>query len=117
MTRTFSLGNNNPAYVGYTFVTASVKAIAQGLKWIGSGDILQSGDIKQVGGEFLFEVESRDTRLGKSASGEGVPTVVKVTWCHRMENTRDHTEIADLKMVLGMEEVEGEEARRRSGSK
>ena len=26
----------------------------------------------------------------------------KVSWCHRMRNTRDHTEIDDLKAVLGL---------------
>ena len=43
------------------------------------------GSFKQVGGEFLIE--------------EG-----KVTWCHRMRNIRDHTEIKILKKALEAEE-------------
>lgn len=46
--------------------------------------MLRGGDFRQVGGEFLFE------------NG-------KVTWCHRMRNTRDHAEIPDLRKHLGLD--------------
>lgn len=63
-------------------VVNAVKSIVQELR---SGrNILKGGDLSQVGGEFLFE--------------EG-----KVTWCHRMKNTRDHAEIPELRVALGLD--------------
>lgn len=46
------------------------------------------GSFRQVGGEFLIE--------------EG-----KMTWCHRMRNIRDHTEIKVLRKVLEAAEDNG----------
>ena len=64
----------------------TLRSIWQELK---SGrQMLSGGSYSQVGGEFLFEV---------GADGE-----VKPTWCHRMQSTRDHTELNDIKKVLGM---------------
>lgn len=114
MARTLSLGNKDPEYIRHTIVAGMVKSIAQGLKRIGSGDILQAGDIKQVGGEFLFDVVGGGNRLAKSKSGNGGLKKVEVTWCHRMKNTRDHAELPDLNKVLGLDKAEGEEQRRRS---
>lgn len=42
----------------------------------------KGGNYSQNGGEWLFE------------GGE-------LKWCHRMRNTRDHAEVAELKEVLG----------------
>ena len=56
-------------------------SVVQGLKRIPTGDVWGAGDMSLNGGEFLF------TREG----GEGEEW--KVDWCHRMRNTRDHTEI------------------------
>jgi hypothetical protein len=114
MARTLSLGNKDPEYIRHTLVAGMVKSIAQGLKRIGSGDILQAGDIKQVGGEFLFEVTGGDVRLSKSKAANESLKRVDVTWCHRMKNTRDHAELPDLKKALGLNEADGEERRRRS---
>ena len=81
MTRTFSLGAK-PAYMQTHMLINSVQSIFQG---IGTGKhALKGGDLKQVGGEFLFE------------DGE-------CTWVHRMKTTRDHTEVGDLRNLLGLD--------------
>lgn len=51
--------------------------------------MLKGGDSWQVGGEFLF--------VKKGENWE-------VEWCHRMKTTRDHTEMGELKKVLGVKE-------------
>lgn len=114
MTRTLSLGNKDPDYIHQNLVSGMVKSIAQGLKRIGSGDMLQAGDMRQVGGEFLFDVTGGGTLLTNSKSGNGALQKVEVTWCHRMKNTRDHAELPVLKQVLGLENVRGDNRRRRS---
>ncbi len=114
MTKTLSLGNKDPDYIQHTIVSGMVKSIAQGLKRIGSGDVMQAGDFRQVGGEFLFEVAGRGTRLSEAKPGNKALNKLEVTWCHRMKNTRDHAELPVLKRVLGLEQIEGDERRRRS---
>ena len=46
--------------------------------------MMKGGNFHQVGGEFMFENE-------------------RVTWCHRMKNTRDHAEIPEMRRVLGLD--------------
>ncbi|KAH6652970.1 hypothetical protein BKA67DRAFT_659622 [Truncatella angustata] len=123
MIRTLAAGDR-PAYMQHKSMAQTVfSGIAQALKQVKSGLVLQMGDQKQVGGEFLFEpaslsVESpiatphelsagaadRDP-LGdlddRAADKRGEEK--KVTWCHRMRNTRDHVEIPELVDVLGLE--------------
>ncbi|KAF2140620.1 uncharacterized protein K452DRAFT_252389 [Aplosporella prunicola CBS 121167] len=91
MARTLSLGAKRPDYIKTNIVSTTVHSIIQGVK-SGRGAV-QGGDIKQVGGEFMFE--------------DGQPT-----WTHRMKNTRDHAEIEELSRVLGLKERK--EGRRRS---
>ena len=114
MTRTLSLGSKDPAYINHTLVSGALKSIVQGLKRIGSGDILQAGDMRQVGGEFMYEVKGSGTAVDKAKTGNGDLKKLTVTWCHRMKNTRDHAEISDLRRVLGLDE--DEPARRPSQS-
>ncbi|KAJ9414557.1 hypothetical protein FOXG_16858 [Fusarium oxysporum f. sp. lycopersici 4287] len=45
------------------------------------------GTTNQQGGEYLFVGEGEDK---------------KVTWCHRMRNSRDHTDTDDILEVLGL---------------
>lgn len=116
MARTLNLGTKDPDYIQHTLVSGMVKSIAQGLRRIASGDALQAGDIRQVGGEFLFEVAGGDARVTNSKSGNGAITRLEVAWCHRMKNTRDHAELPELRTVLGLDKAEGEERRRRSES-
>ena len=55
---------------------------------------MQAGDLSVNGGEFLFW---RDGPIGPKVSGEW-----KVGWCHRMRNSRDHTEVEELKRHIGL---------------
>ncbi|RGP81258.1 6-hydroxy-d-nicotine oxidase [Fusarium longipes] len=52
--------------------------------------IFSSGSPDLQGGEFLFEGEGGDK---------------KVTWCHRMRNSRDHTDSDEIADVLGLIKV------------
>jgi AhpC/TSA antioxidant enzyme len=80
MTSTLKMGPK-PEYIkSHTFMDM-VKSAAQ---LVGQGrDGMKGGDFKQVGGEFLF------------VDGN-------VEFVHRMRNTRDHSEISELRTVLGM---------------
>jgi len=83
MTRTLDLGKK-PEYTNAGLFATTVQSIVQGLK---SGrQVMNGGDYKQVGGEFLFE------------NGQ-------VIWCHRMRNTRDHAEIPELRKLLGLDDT------------
>lgn len=81
MTRTFELGYK-PAYMQTNMLINSVQSIFQGL---GSGKkAWKGGDMKQVGGEFLFD------------NGE-------CTWAHRMKTTRDHMEVSEIRELVGLD--------------
>ncbi|KAH8670980.1 AhpC/TSA antioxidant enzyme-domain-containing protein [Xylariales sp. PMI_506] len=118
MIRTLQLGER-PAYLQKKTVAHTVVAgITQALKQLKSGLVLQMGDQKQVGGEFLFEpaslsIESPiatpqdefppldpDEKTSAHAGPKGEEK--KITWCHRMRNTRDHAEIPELMEILGL---------------
>ncbi|KAK9311237.1 AhpC/TSA antioxidant enzyme-domain-containing protein, partial [Lipomyces starkeyi] len=73
MTRNLSLGDNSRGYIQESVFTSTVKGMAQMFKRIPTGDAMKGGDIKQIGGEFLFDVEG---------------SVIGPVWCHRMRNTR-----------------------------
>lgn len=125
MIRTLSAGAR-PAYMQNRSMAQTVfSGIMQGLKQVKSGLVLQMGDQKQVGGEFLFEpaslsvespiatphAELRDAPLmdldDSANSRENEKGEEKmVTWCHRMRNTRDHAEIPELMDVLGLDRPE-----------
>jgi hypothetical protein len=81
MSRTLSLGSKKPDYMRNSILSGVFRSVVQGVR-SGTG-ATKGGDIKQVGGEFMFD--------------EG-----KVVWCHRMKNTRDHSEIPELQRVLGL---------------
>ncbi|KAF2231711.1 hypothetical protein EV356DRAFT_451504 [Viridothelium virens] len=88
MIRTLDLGKSRPDYIQRSILGAAVQSVIQGLR---SGrNALKSGDYWQVGGELLVECE-----------GKGDPG--RVTWVHRMRNTRDHAGIGELKKVLGLD--------------
>ena len=67
-------------------------------------------DWHQVGGEFLFEPVNMSTPIVSPADEEnkqlgGAVRYVeekRITWCHRMKNTRDHAELPELREVLGL---------------
>ena len=76
MTRTLSLGSKDPKYMRQSVYRVGLQSIVQGLKT--GRNMLSAGDFWQVGGEFLFESDGA------------------VSWCHRMKNTRDHSELDQL---------------------
>ncbi|KAK9238960.1 AhpC/TSA antioxidant enzyme-domain-containing protein [Lipomyces kononenkoae] len=88
MTRNLSLGEDAPDYIQESVFTSTVKGMTQMLKRIPAGDALKGGDIKQIGGEFLFDVQA---------------SVIDPIWCHRMRHTRDHTEVPTLRNVLRLD--------------
>jgi hypothetical protein len=106
MHRTLSLGWHAPNYIQQSLAAGVVKSIVQGVKRIPAGDVTKAGDWSQNGGEYLFEVEGVDTRSMKQEHGYkpkgNAGLKVKVTFCHRMRNSRDHTEIAQLVELLGL---------------
>ena len=110
MQRSLSLGWNSPNYIHHTLAAGMVKSIVQGVKRIPAGDVTKAGGLSQNGGEFLFEVEGADTRSKKQEAGKGAKgnkgLKVKVSFCHRMRNTRDHTEIPQLVKLLDSSEVD-----------
>lgn len=80
MTSTLNSGAQ-PSYQTSSFVSVVTKSFAQ---LVGSGSgALKGGSFSQVGGDFVFE--------------DGKPA-----WCHRMRNTRDHTEIPQLKKLISL---------------
>jgi hypothetical protein len=81
MTRTLDLGKK-PSYIQSNLLVTSMQSIVQALKT--GTNALKGGSFKQVGGEFLF------------VGGECV-------WVHRMRNTRDHTELHELRVKLGLD--------------
>ncbi|KAK1998002.1 hypothetical protein LX36DRAFT_656996 [Colletotrichum falcatum] len=84
MVRTAAVGNRT-AYSPQRWIRHFFKGTFDALVNLPSGKTSKAGDGLRVGGEFVFE------------EVEGARTV---TWCHRMRNHRDHTEIADLCRVL-----------------
>lgn len=121
MTQKWNTGPK-PAYQRQSFLGGAFKGFTQALGHFSTGLATKSGNMSQVGGEFLFEpmelwtpvstpkdgtaaaggVESFESRVGH---GDAEPSreEKKVTWCHRMRNTRDHTEIPELMDVLGLD--------------
>lgn len=80
MTSTLSLGKKGE-YIQQSLLGACLQSMWQIISKGSRG--FAGGAWAQVGGEFLIE------------NG-------KVTWCHRMKNTRDHAEIEDLQRILGL---------------
>lgn len=100
MVRSLALGAR-PAYQRKGLATSVFHSLVQGLRQLPSGRALAGGDYHQVGGEFLFEPAAA------LAPSSPVPGEVekRVTWCHRMRNTRDHAEVPELREVLGLDGV------------
>ncbi|TAQ90061.1 hypothetical protein B7494_g1618 [Chlorociboria aeruginascens] len=119
MLRTLNLGPR-PEYQRRGTFQGMVQSVIQGLKQLPGGKTFQGGDYQQVGGEFLFEPVDPNTPFASPAASpavgsgndedkkfgaNGYSEEKRVTWCHRMRNTRDHAEIPELREVLGFSNV------------
>lgn len=77
-----SMGEKKPEYITSSVFSVILYSAWNGLK---SGTkALAAGKVSQNGGEWVFE------------NGE-------LKWCRRMRNTTDHSEMVELKEVLGIE--------------
>ncbi|KAK5937039.1 hypothetical protein PMZ80_010788 [Knufia obscura] len=97
MQRTYSLGDRGPRYIRRSLTGNALRSIAQGIRRIPEGDAHSAGGWDVNGGEFLFEI-SREGYTGMRKT----PGSWNLTWCHRMRNSRDHTEIEDLMAAIGL---------------
>ncbi|KAJ9659946.1 hypothetical protein H2198_002836 [Neophaeococcomyces mojaviensis] len=96
MHRTLSMGSRSPRYVQRSMTIAMLRSIVQGVKRIPEGDVGGAGGLNINGGEFLFTFQ--DTQpLGRPNFDDW-----RLSWCHRMRNSRDHTEVEDLLRVLDL---------------
>jgi hypothetical protein len=109
MYRTLSMGKDSPDYIEHSLLSGGVKSAWQILKRIPKGDALSGGNWDVNGGEFLFtrlRTRSRSssrTASSRSRSRSRSPWSKQsddhnwqISWCHRMRNSRDHSEILDL---------------------
>lgn len=118
MQRSLSLGRKGPDYIQHTLAAGMMKSIVQGVRRIGAGDVMKAGDMRQNGGEFVLEVSGADQRsnnveiAGETKGNRGLGNV-QVMFCHRMQNSRDHTEIPQLARLLGVNKAD-ERSRRRA---
>lgn len=119
MLRTLNLGTR-PEYQRRGTVKGMWESVRQGISNLKGGKALHGLDWHQVGGEFLFEpvnmstpivspADEENKQLGGAVSGnsklgyaDGCAEEKRITWCHRMKNTRDHAELPELREVLGL---------------
>lgn len=90
MHRSLSLGSKSPAYVQHSMALGMLKSALQGMKRIGHGDVRAAGDWSVQGGEFLFHCQA------------GIEQEWTLEWCHRMRNSRDHTEVEQLRDIIAL---------------
>lgn len=118
MLRTLNLGAR-PEYQRRGTVKGMFQSIRQGVVQLGKGKTFTPPDLHQVGGEFMFEpvdvstpicspAEAAERSANAGFFGDGDTDGLareekRVTWCHRMRNTRDHAEIPELREVLGLD--------------
>lgn len=92
--RAFGTGNStsrgaSSSYVSDTLPRAVWKAFGLMKQHFSDALFYKGGKAGTIGGEFLFETVGEDGKRG-------------MTWCHRMENTTDHTSVEGLKKLLGV---------------
>jgi hypothetical protein len=120
MLRTLNLGSR-PEYQRRGTVKGMWQSVRQGILNLKGGKALHGLDWHQVGGEFLFEPVNMSTPIASPADeankqlegpvsgnaklgyADGHVEEKRITWCHRMKNTRDHAELPELREVLGLD--------------
>ena len=108
MHRTLSMGSRAPGYIEHSLISGAVKSAWQIVRRVGTGDAMAGGDWDVNGGEFLLTRSAAKSRSGsrspsrsrsrsRSASSRASNNLNwEASWCHRMVNSRDHTELIDL---------------------
>lgn len=120
MHRTLSLGHKAPVYIQHSLFSGAVKSALQIVRRVANGDATGGGDWNVNGGEFLFiqprldvpgpksrspsrsaggraASSTRATAAGSVSSSSSASTLGwEISWCHRMLNSRDHTELHQL---------------------
>ncbi|EEH06504.1 conserved hypothetical protein [Histoplasma capsulatum G186AR] len=99
MKLTLDAGTHAPDYSTTSMFSLVTQGIAMTVSRLLKGDMLQSGNKWQNGGEILFEAE-----IPNEAEDGGEEVKVRVPFCHIMKNTRDHSEVSVLKTVIGLDE-------------
>lgn len=89
MHKSLSMGDHNPRYIRRSLAENMLASIMQGVRRIPEGDVRGAGSWKTNGGEFLFEWQEQAEDW-------------KLVWCHRMRNSRDHTEVDELSRIIGL---------------
>ena len=103
-----------PEYQRRGTVKGLWQSVIQGFSNLNGGKALQGLDFHQVGGEFLFESIDMSSpiisptrevhkQLDGQVNGNGYVKEKRITWCHRMKNTRDHAELPELREILGLD--------------
>ncbi|RMD43196.1 hypothetical protein DV735_g1904, partial [Chaetothyriales sp. CBS 134920] len=104
--RTVSRGTRRPSYVQHSLFMESVMSLVQGIKRLAVGDVRRAGNLRVNGGEFLFWRDGGSGGSGGAKVNQQQPQPQyadwKIWWCHRMRNTRDHTEIDELRETMGL---------------
>ncbi|KIW93052.1 uncharacterized protein Z519_06901 [Cladophialophora bantiana CBS 173.52] len=104
MHRTLSLGHRAPDYIEQSLFNGALKSAWQIVRRVGNGDAMSGGNWDVNGGEFLFTrsasgtplMSSKSSSPTRSGSRSSQSREWQVSWCHRMLNSRDHTEIVNL---------------------
>lgn len=96
MHRTLSLGKRSPRYIQRSLTSGMLQSVVQGMRRIPEGDVMGAGSLSVNGGEFLFSLKQDGSHTGSRAE----EWILK--WCHRMQNSRDHTEVEDLLVNVGL---------------
>ncbi|OQV09450.1 hypothetical protein CLAIMM_13570 [Cladophialophora immunda] len=107
MYRSLSLGHRAPGYIEHSLFSGALKSAWQIARRVGNGDAMNGGDWDVNGGEFLFVrsaapsrpsmgLKSSSPSRSRSRSRSAQSQDWDVSWCHRMANSRDHTEVINL---------------------
>ena len=86
-------------------MAGAAKSIMQGMRRIPSGDALSAGDMRLNGGEFLFELRELHP-VAEKQSEQPESASVRLIWSHLMSNSRDHTEVPELRRILRITDVD-----------
>ena len=80
---------HSSTYASDSVITAMGKGLSKAVGQLFDGLMFKGGDSKTIGGEFLYEMVPG-----------GEKETFEITWCHRMKDTTDHSDIKELQQLL-----------------